>query len=236
MGGPGPGQGWGFLGSAHLQPGPQRGDKLRAAAGAEFGRTDWSGPGADAEVCVQVAAKPEPGHLAASWRPPWPLPIGAAGGWPARRCWKTSSSRQSSWAGARCSSCSSQRAFTPTCVLSQVRGRVGLGWGGSWGGGFWIGRDGGTDLASNTTSPRSASGLAKGLLDPHPALPGTYHCSRFMDEETEAQTDLLTCPRNCNRIRTPKSGVLFPPPGNIVGHLSSQGLGHHLPCIKHDIL
>lgn len=127
-----------------------------------------------------MAAEPEPGHLAASWRPPWPLPIGAAGGWPARRCWKTSSSRQSSWAGARCSSCSSQRAFTPTCARSQVSRARGLGRGGPCGGSVWRGRDGGTDLAGDTTLLLGPS--AKGLSDPHPALLGAYHGPRFMDE------------------------------------------------------
>lgn len=70
VGGPGPGQGWDLLRCAHLQPGPRRGKNLCAAAAAELGGSDWAGPGADAEVCAQVAAEPEPGHLAASWRPP----------------------------------------------------------------------------------------------------------------------------------------------------------------------
>lgn len=141
-----------------------------------------------------MAAESEPGLLAAPWRPPWPLPIGVAGGWPARPCWKTSSSRQSSWAGAHCSSCSSRRAFTPTCVLSQVR-RAPRARGGSWSGVFGTRQDGGGDISSNTTSLRRAFLLAKSPFDPHPALLGTYHCSRFVDEETEAQTNLLTCPR-----------------------------------------
>lgn len=158
---------------------------------------------------MQVAAEPEPGLLAAPWRPPWLLPIGVAGGWPARPCWKTSSSRQSSWAGAHCSSCSSRRVFTPTCVPSQVR-RAPRARGGSWSGVFGTGQDGGEGTSSNTTSLRSASLLAKSPFDPHPALLGTYHWSRFEDEETEAQTNLLTCPRphlgtDCNRSRTLES-------------------------------
>lgn len=148
---------------------------------------------------MQVAAErepkpePEPGHRAAPqrtvpWRPPWPLPIGAAGGWPAQLFWKTSSSRQSSWAGAHCSLCSSQRAFIPTCVRSQVRWVPWAGVG-SLSPVLWERVDCGEDLTSNALSLHRVSRVAKGTCDPQAGMLGPlhYHCSRFIDEETDSQ-------------------------------------------------
>ena len=62
-----------------------------------------------------------------AWLQPWPRRSRAAGGWRWRRWWRTCCSRPCCWAGARCSSCSSRRASTPTCATrKRVSGDSGL--------------------------------------------------------------------------------------------------------------
>lgn len=54
------------------------------------------------------------------WLPRWRQPSPAAGGWRWRRSSRTCFSLPCCWAGVPCSSCSSQRASTPTSAKDRV--------------------------------------------------------------------------------------------------------------------
>lgn len=58
------------------------------------------------------------------WLPRWQRPSPAAGGWRWRQSSRICFSLPCCWAGVPCSSCSSQRASTPTSALFQVGGSL----------------------------------------------------------------------------------------------------------------